>query len=101
MVIFVVSIYAIWKVSISIDYDTSSTWAVKLDGTDGGRTRRTCGAQCPLGTRTCNRATWVAPRRKGRSAIDFVTGGGAIDSVTGGGAIDSVTGGGASNDIDG
>ena len=86
MAIFVVSICAIWKVSISIDCDTSSTWAVEIDGTDGGRTRRTRGAWCPLGTRTCNRAAWVVPWRKGRGAMDSITSGGAIDSVTSGGA---------------
>ena len=101
MTIFVVSICAIWKVSISIDYDMSSTWVVELNGTDGGRTWRTRGARCPLGTRICNRVTWAVSWRKGRCAMDFVTGGGAIDSVTGGGAIDSITGRGASNDIDG
>lgn len=110
MAIFVVSICAIWKVSISIDCDTSSTWVVELDGTDGGRTRRTCGARCHLGTRTCNRATWVVPWRKGRSAMDFITGGGTIDSITGecvidsvigGGAIDSVTSGGAIDSVTG
>ena len=91
MVIFVVSICAIWKVSISIDYDIPSTWVVKLDGTNGGRTRRT----------TCNRATWAIPSSKGRGVMDFVIGGGAINSIIGRGAIDFVTGGGASNDIDG
>ena len=84
MAIFVVSICGIWKVSIFIDYDTSSTWPVELDGTNGGRTRRTCRDQCPLGTHTCNRAAWVAPWRKGRSAMDFVTGGGVIDPIIGG-----------------
>ena len=91
MAIFVVSICGIWKVSIFIDYDTSSTWAVELDGTDGGRTWRTRGARCTLGTRTCNRVAWVVPSRKGRSAMDSIAGGGAIDSVTSGGTIDFVT----------
>ena len=72
MTIFVVSICAIWKVSISIDYD----------GTDGGRTQRTRGAWCPLGTpRTCNRATWDVSLRKCGGVMDSVIGKGASNDI--------------------
>ena len=100
MAIFVGSICAIWKVSISIDYD----------GSDGGRTQCTRGAWCPLGIpRTCNRATWDVSLRKGGGAMDSITGIGAsndIDGWGGGGgeevSIDVTWGGtGKSNDIDG
>ena len=92
MTIFVVSIYVIWKVSISIDCDMPSTWVVESDETDEVRTWRTHGTWCPLVTRTCNRAAWDVPLRKGWGAKDFITDKGAIDFITGGGA---------SNDIDG